>query len=247
MNATSHVQTARPDNLPAFVGGWAALTAAAGLLTTLTSSHSFILYWMALLTGLITGLGQWWLLRGYIDRAWRWVVASAGGWLLGVLLAVGVPWGLGLMYVARQSQSPGPVDIEGTLWLVKAMEIFVYTFVFGVLGATQAIPMRRQLAGVGVWIVLSAAAGTLLGTVMQLMCTLGDADLLTTRLLVGQMGESGTMCVNIGLTLPRLQTSEPLFNVLPLSWAAHALGWAVYGLVTAAGMGWLLRSQADTD
>jgi hypothetical protein len=238
---TTAIQKQNPT-VTNFALSWFLGTAVLGLLTTLTSAHSMFAYWMLLLTGLLTGLVQWYLLRPYMGRAWRWVALSTGGWILGLLLKVGVLFAL-LIFIGRMDN----LLPAFSLGLVKTIEVFVCTALFGIMGTVQAIPLRQALPmRANLWVLWSAVGGTLLGLLMQITCTIGGGDLLTSQLLLEAVADNrAPFCVNIGLTIPRLQTIEPLFYVIPLSWAAHALGWAAYAGTTAFAMRRLLRQSVD--
>jgi len=240
---TTNVQKRKPNAAPFAPLVWFAATALLGLLATLLSAHSLFLYWLMPLTGLLIGLAQWRLLRPHTERAWRWVGASTGGWILGLLLTVGVLYALGFILVGRM----GNMLPAFSLGLVKTMEVFAYTAIFGIMGAVQAIPLRRMLpTGAGRWVLWSAIGGTLLGLMMQVTCSVGGVGFVTSRLLLdAPVDNTLPFCINPGITLPRLQTNDPAFYIIPLSWAAHAIGWTAYAGVSAFAMRGLLRQNTD--
>ena len=79
------------------------------------------------------------------------------------------------------------------------------------------------------WILASAGGGLLLGLASLLGCTLFGTTFYSV-VLFGQ--DVSGVCVNIGLTLPRLQSSEPLFALTAATVVAHLFGWLAYSAVT---------------
>lgn len=216
-----------------FLIRWGVVTALLGALVSILAAHGFIFFVLTASIGLITSIGQWWLLRGRMQGAWQWVLVSTFGWLIGYV-AAGAVAGLLLF---------NPIELN--VFVTQAALVIVYALLFGVWGAFQSIVLNRKGYEGLAWTVISGAGGALLGILMQLTCGLGGADLFLTRILSAvDAAPPVSICVEIGATIPRLQSSEPLFNVLPLSFLAHGLGWAGYGIVTA--LGWRALPQRVT-
>ena len=90
-------------------------------------SYSFIP-----LVGLLTGAFQYGLLRRYLPRMGGWVLATAGGWILGVLLIV---------VLGRLNWMEGPPDLD-LAFLLMGLTI----------GMGQWLLLRRRLSQAGWWI-----------------------------------------------------------------------------------------------
>lgn len=121
------------------------------------------LYIFVPLVGLITGLLQYGLLRLYLPRMDGWVLATAGGWLLGVLLVLIPGW------------------LTGTEALI--MNIDAVFIVMGLsIGTGQWLLLRRRLPRAGWWIPANGAGWALLGLVTP-GNSLGQLGLLALGLL----------------------------------------------------------------
>ncbi len=220
-----------------FLITWALLTALVGAAMTIPASHGFYFFPMLLFVGLAVGIVQWVLLRARVPGAWRWIVASALGWVLALVMTGGTLYGIGWLSASRAQQ----LSVSLSLLVIKTLEVFVYTALFGILAAAQAIVLRSRGLHAGRWILMNIVGGTLLGVALQLVCGAVGVDLFSTWVLLSEQAAiSSSFCVNIGLTIPRLQTNEPIFNWLPLSFAAQAVGWLVYSAASAWGIRYVI-------
>lgn len=218
-----------------FLITWALLTALAGAAMTIPASHGFYFFPMLLFAGLAVGIVQWVLLRGRVPGAWRWIVASALGWVLALVITGGTLYGIGWLSANSTQQ------VSVSLPLLKTFEVFVYTALFGITAAAQAIVLRGRGLHAGRWILMNIVGGTLLGVAQQVVCAAVGVGLFSTWVLLSEQAAiSSSFCVNIGLTIPRLQTNEPIFNWLPLSFAAQAVGWLVYSAASAWGIRYVI-------
>ena len=98
------------------------------------------------IVGFLTGVLQYGLLRRYLPRMGWWVLATPGGWLLGVLLIL----------------------ISGWLnfWTYESWDIDLAFILLGLsIGVGQWLLLRRRLSRAGWWIVASVAGWVLLGLV----------------------------------------------------------------------------------
>lgn len=110
---------------------------------------------------LLTGAAQYMLLRRYLPRMDGWVLATMGGWLLGVLLVL----------------MPGWLNwISGSLNFDLAFPLMGLA-----IGTAQWLLLRRQLPHAGWWIVANVAGWGLLALVTG--ATLNQFGLLALGLL----------------------------------------------------------------
>ena len=94
---------------------------------------------------LLTGAFQSALLRRYLPHMRRWALATAGGWLLGVLLVLMPDW---------LNWRNGPVNLDLAFpWMGLA------------IGVVQWLLLRRQLSHAGWWIAANVAGWGLLAAI----------------------------------------------------------------------------------
>jgi hypothetical protein len=104
------------------------------------------MYTFVPIVGLLTGLLQYGLLRRYLPRMGWWVLATAGGWLVGVLLIV----------------------ISGRLnfWTYESFDIDLAFIVLGLsIGLGQWLLLRRRLPRAGWWVGATVVGWGLLGLI----------------------------------------------------------------------------------
>jgi len=93
-----------------------------------------------LLAGVVIGLAQWIVLRGYITRSYDWILNHAGGWVIG--------YAIGLFVVQLLSSFP-----------LGALVGFV---LFGIIVAVFQWPiLRREVPNLWFWILANVIAWTL--------------------------------------------------------------------------------------
>ena len=135
------------------------------------------------LVGLLTGALQYGLLRRYLPRMGWWVLATLGGWVLGVLLIL----------------------ISGWLnfWTYESFDIDLAFIVLGLsIGVGQWLLLRRRLSRAGWWIVASVAGWVLLGLIT------GDSLDQFGLLLMGFLPACVTAAM-LALLLNQSQPAEP--------------------------------------
>jgi len=103
----------------------------------ITEDYLFM-YILIPIASLLTGAGQYALLRRYLPRMGGWVLATLGGWLVGVFLIALTGW---------LNWSDERLYLEGALLLMGLA-----------IGAGQWLLLRRRLPQSGWWIAANAAA-----------------------------------------------------------------------------------------
>lgn len=119
------------------------------------------------IVGLLTGILQYGLLRRFLPRMGWWVLTTAGGWLLGVLLIMISSW-LG--------------------WMEASINIkFVFIMMGLSIGVGQWLLLRRRLPWAGWWIVANVVGWGLLALI-----TSGDSIGQFGLLILGFLPASAT-------------------------------------------------------
>ena len=96
------------------------------------------------ITGILTGSLQYGLLRRYLSRMGWWVLATTGGWLLGLLLTYGLRQAAANFWTVDVIYGPGSQEV-----------VF---FLMGLsIGLGQWLLLRRRLPWAGWWIVANIA------------------------------------------------------------------------------------------
>ncbi len=119
------------------------------------------MYFLVPLAGLVTGVMQYGLLHRALPRMGRWILATLGGWLLGMLL-VALPGRLG---------RPGV--------LLENFDLALLLMGFSI-GAVQWLLLRRRLPRAGWWV-----AANVLGWGLLALLTPGNSVDQFGLLLVG--------------------------------------------------------------
>jgi len=97
--------------------------------------------------GLVTGVVQYGLLRRYMPRMGWWVLATAGGWLLGVLLIAVLGW---------------------LNWSHEALNLDLAFILMGLsIGVAQWLLLQRHLPGATWWIAANVVGWGLLALITQ--------------------------------------------------------------------------------
>ncbi len=105
-----------------------------------------LLYTIVPIAGLSTGLLQYWLLRRYLAKMGWWVLATAGGWLLGGLLILGAS--------------------GFTIWIMGPLASGVAFLIMGLsIGFGQWLLLRRRLPRAGWWLAGNVAGWGLLALI----------------------------------------------------------------------------------
>jgi len=100
--------------------------------------------------GLSTGFFQWLLLRRYLPRIGRWILATFLGWLLAVAV-------LFVLYTfILQAASPDSVWVLGLTFIV----------IGGSIGSTQWLVLHRRIEKASLWILANIISWTLLRLVI---------------------------------------------------------------------------------
>lgn len=91
------------------------------------------LYTFIPIMGLIMGLLQYWLLRRYLPRMGWWVLATVGGWVIGLLL----------IFISSWLQ----------IWSIESFDLDLAFIVMGLsIGTGQWLLLRRRLSRSGWWV-----------------------------------------------------------------------------------------------
>lgn len=101
--------------------------------------------------GLLMGMAQFALLRRYLPRMGRWVLATAGGWSLGLVLIL-----VGVFQVVTHVW--GPEAVYRSWAFVLAFSLLGLSIGFG-----QWLVLRRRLPRAGLWIGTNVLGWGLLG------------------------------------------------------------------------------------
>jgi hypothetical protein len=104
------------------------------------------LYVIVPVVGLTTGVLQYALLRRYLPRIGWWVLATTGGWLLGVLP---------ITLASRLNWTNGSVN-----------PVFLFVLMGFAIGVGQWLLVRRRLFRAGWWIGANVLSWGLLGVIM---------------------------------------------------------------------------------
>ena len=120
------------------------------------------MYLFVPLVGLLTGVLQYGLLRRYLPRMGWWVLATTGGWLLGVLL-IAIP--------AWLNWTDGSSNLD-----------FAFILIGLSIGAGQWLLLQRRLPRAAWWIVANVVGWGLLALI-TVGNSLGQFGLLTLGLL----------------------------------------------------------------
>ncbi|MEL6270186.1 MAG: hypothetical protein AAFV33_08320 [Chloroflexota bacterium] len=212
---------------------WAIVTVLLAASLSILSAHSMYFYPLLLLIGFATGIGQWWLLRQRMERIWSWILASTLGWVGGFLLTAGIVYVIGYINLL----------VDFGVYMLYTLQIIVYPVALGIMAAAQGVILHRRGYNSRTWVLMGVAAGFALSLAQIGTCAAGGGAMFTQ--LIGSDAMTDAICVNIGVTIPRLQTAEPFFNVAPLSFAAHVMGWLAYALVSAYGINRLLTEPRE--
>ncbi len=141
------------------------------------------MYVFAPIMGLVMGVLQYGLLRRYLPRIGWWVLATSGGWLLGVLLVL----------------------LSGRLyyWTFEAFDIDLPFTVLGLsLGVGQWLLLRRRLPRAGWWIGVNIVGWGLLDLITD--GSLGQFGLLALGFL-----PACVTAVTLALLMNQAQPPEP--------------------------------------
>ena len=115
----------------------------------ITEDYLFI-YTFIPIVGLLTGELQYSLLRRYLPRMGWWVLATTGGWLLGMLLFL-IPYRLN--------------------WTNRSLNLDIVFILMGLaIGTTQWLLLRRRVPQAGWWI-----AANVVGWGLLALITVGNA------------------------------------------------------------------------
>lgn len=133
--------------------------------------------------GLLMGLLQYGLLRRYLPRMGWWVLATIGGWLLGLLLLL----------------TPGWLN-----WTDASIDIDLAFIVIGLsIGVGQWMALRRRLPRAGWWIGANVVGWGLLSLITS-DTSLGQFGLLTMSFL-----PACVTAVTLALLMNQAQPTEP--------------------------------------
>jgi hypothetical protein len=141
------------------------------------------------LTGLLAGLPQYGLLRHYLPRMGWWVLATAGGWLLGLLLNLGWLKTVDYIWAGEMIYSSWAIDIAFVLLGFS-------------IGVAQWLLLQQRLPRVGWWIVANVIGWGLMGLIV------GDTFGQFTLLALGMVPASVTV-VALALLMNQEQQAEP--------------------------------------
>jgi hypothetical protein len=128
--------------------------------------------------GLLVGIGQWLVLRQWLDKAGWWILASAGGWLLGAsLLVLQGPLGEnmgGLIATIGLGLIPGTLQwlllrqqVARAGWWVLASTVL--TFVALLAGVAAGNGVAPEGSGLGFGLILGITSGLVFGITSALV------------------------------------------------------------------------------
>jgi hypothetical protein len=139
-------------------------------------------------TGILTGLLQYGLLRRNLPRMGWWVPATVGGWLLGLILSFGLRQVAANFWTDEVIYGPGSQEVA--------------FFLMGLsIGLGQWLLLRRRLPWAGWWIVANVAGWSLFALVTGQ--TLGQFGLMVLGLL-----PASVTAVTLGLLMNQLPPPE---------------------------------------
>jgi hypothetical protein len=137
------------------------------------------IYIMIPMIGLVTGLVQYGILRAYLSRIGGWVLATTGGWLLGLLLIS---------------------MVNKVQWIDTINNFDAVFFLIGLsIGVTQWLLLRQRLPRAGWWVAANVAGWGLLALI-----TKGNSIDQYGMLLVGLF----PACATAGVLALLLRTAE---------------------------------------
>jgi len=149
----------------------------------ITEDYLFM-YTFIPLVGLLTGVLQYGLLRRYLPRMGWWVVATTGGWLLGVLLIV----------------IPGWLN-----WTDGSLNLDLAFIAMGLaIGVAQWLLLRRRLPQAGWWIGANVVGWGLLGLITA-GNTIGQFGIFTVGFLPA--------CVTAAMLAMLMHQVKPAFRL----------------------------------
>jgi hypothetical protein len=174
----------------------------------------------AALAGLGVGVAQWVVLRRYMPRAWRWVVATVGGWTVGGAAALLILWTLSVAVsnaALRLAITVAPADTAARF--ADTLGGLVGWAVVGAIpGLAQWFIFRRHLPRAYWWIAASSA-----GIALALVVAY---TVVSAPLVAALATARGVVWATLGGGVGA---------------AMGAVAGALYGAITAAALVWLAR------
>lgn len=140
---------------------WTLVSASSGAIVGALEAGGFEFFATLVLTGFVVGIAQWWVLRGYIQSAIWWVLASALGWFVGINLAI-VSGGLFNALIEL-------LFAVGELGEVFWLNVVKQPVILAVFGVAQWLVLRRHVQA-GWWVLASAVGGVVQGVVSTIIC-----------------------------------------------------------------------------
>ncbi|MBA3943418.1 MAG: hypothetical protein H0X37_02515 [Herpetosiphonaceae bacterium] len=193
-----HRATARQDWSKASVrallwGGWIVASTLGWLLY-----HSRYGGFDWLVVGVLTGIGQWFIIRHYIQHAGWWIVVTAVGMtvagIVGNILASAAEHLVPLLQTLHVQEADTAVTISN-------LRMVLGTAMFGLLlGGMQWLVVSRQWSKAGRWIIASTV-GALLPILLLALVSLvgsGSIDLTEVDDLFGSIGPVTLMSASMG-------------------------------------------------
>ncbi len=174
----------------------------------------------AALAALGVGVAQWFILRRYMPRAWRWVVATVGGWTVGGAAALLIFWTLSvavsnaaLNVFITSAPADTAVRFADTLGGIVGWAV-----VGAIPGVAQWLIFRHHLPR-ALWWIAASSAGIALALVMAY-------TVVSAPLVAALASSRGAVWAEIGGGVGA---------------AMGAVAGALYGAITGAVLVWLAR------
>ena len=184
---------------------WTLANAIGGATVGALEGGQFQFFATLVLTGCILGIAQWLVLRREMRQAGGWILASTLGWWLGVNLMIG---------------SSGVLDpivnwllSTGALWETLWLNLVKQPINAIALGVAQWWVLRRQFRAASWWVVGSAVAGAVYGSLSAATCAVACQPL----------SRFGGAILSTAMT--------------------YSVGWAGAGAITGLVLVWLRQSH----
>lgn len=145
---------------------WAAASAIGGAITGYLESNGYEFAATLILQGFIVGAAHWLVLRTILPQAWRWLIATGVGVIIGFLISMTIP---------LLDSSATWLAVQTGMWEVFWLNALTMPIVILVMALAQVLLLRRVLDWRR-WLSISLAAGIALGMGAAVAGWLTQAD-----------------------------------------------------------------------